>query len=550
MWRDDLLAGIPCAVSAVSDGMASAVVAGVSPVHGLYASFAGPIGGGLTQSTKRMVVTTTTAASLAAGSAVSGVASGSRADALILLTVIAGVLMVVAGLCKLGRYTRFVPHSVMIGFLTGVSVNIIFGQLPDLLGINAHGSTNLQKAIDALSKIGSIDWPTFITGLAAIAAVVLLAPTFVGSFASLIALIVPTLFVVIGGFDSVARVNDAGAIPLGIPIPALPHLSDLSVNVIVGAFSVAVIILVQGAGVAEATPNPDGSLSDVNRDFAAQGAGSILAGFFKGQPVGGSVGSSALNVASGAKTRWASIFGGLWMLLILAAFAGVVGLVAMPTLAAVLIVAAVQSFRIGNIWTIWRTSAISRVSMITTFLATLLLPVAIAVGIGVAVALLLQLNRDAVDLRVVRLSPDGDGRFREEPPPARLPDHEVTVLDVYGSLYYAGSKTLQARLPDATGSQGAAVVLRLRGRTAVGATFIVVLDDYIGRVLAGGGQVYLSGIDVDLFDQFARFDRFSDSPNVHVLAAYPLIGGSTSDAYEMADEWLKSAATPEPDAAS
>ena len=118
---------------------------------------------------------------------------------------------------------------------------------------------------------------------------------------------------------------------------------------VTGALAVAAVVLVQGAGVAESAPNPDGSFSKPNRDFVAQGAGNLASGLFKGQPVGGSVGQTALNIAAGARTRWAAIFSGLWLLVILIVFSGLVGRVAMPTLAAILIFAAAASIRFSRI---------------------------------------------------------------------------------------------------------------------------------------------------------------------------------------------------------
>ena len=119
----------------------------------------------------------------------------------------------------------------------------------------------------------------------------------------------------------------------------------------------------------------------------------------------------------------------------------------MPTLAAVLIMAAIGSIRPHEILTIFRTGREAQIGMVSTFLATLFLPVAAAVGIGVALSLLLQLNREAMDLAVVQLVRQPDGHFIERPAPDRLGDG-VTVLDVYGSLLYAGARTLQARLPN------------------------------------------------------------------------------------------------------
>ena len=456
--RQEAIAGLPGAVGSVPDGMAAAVLTGVNPVFGLYASFAGPTAGGLTASTRLMVITTTSAAALAAGSAVAAVPSDQRPAALFLLTLIAGVLMVVAGLLRLGRYTRFVSHSVMIGFLTGVAVNIVAGQIPDLTGAPSEGRFAIAKAFNVLTDPASIQLASLAVGLAAIGILLLVGRTPWASFAAIVALAIPTIAVIVLDATGVAVVSDVGEIPQGVPLPHLPELNQITFDVILGAMSVAAIVLVQGSGVAESAPNRDGSRSNANQDFVAQGVGNIASSLFRGQPVGGSVGQTALNIAAGARTRWASIFSGLWMLLILVAFGGIVGRVAMPTLAAVLIVAAIGSLRIREVQTVWLTGLSSQIALATTFLATLFLPVAAAVGIGVALSLLLQLNRGAMDLRVVELRKREDGRFEERPAPSSLPDRAVTVLDVYGSLLYAGARTLEARLPN----PGSAIDARCR----------------------------------------------------------------------------------------
>jgi sulfate permease, SulP family len=189
---------------------------------------------------------------------------------------------------------------------------------------------------------------------------------------------------------------------------------------------------------------------------------------------------------------------------ILVAFAGIVGKVAMPTLAAVLIFAAVGALRPFELATIWRTGRRSQIALAATFVATLFMPVAAAVGVGVVLSLLLQLNQEAMDLKVVELVPTGDGRFREQPAPRTLTSHQATVLDVYGSLFYAGARTLQAHLPEVAGADAPAVVLRLRGRTSLGATFFRILASYAEQLGAAGGRLYLSGLDADMAARLAR----------------------------------------------
>jgi sulfate permease, SulP family len=534
--RADLVAGLPGAIASVPDGMASAVLAGVNPVQGLYASFAGPVAGGLTSSTRLMVITTTSAAALAAGSALQSVPADQRPEAIPLLVILVGLVLAAAGLLRLGRYTRFVSYSVMIGFLTGIAVNIVCGQLGDLTGVPAKGAFPLAKAVDVISHPGSINLASLFAGLGALAILLVLARTRVAVVSALIALVVPTVIVAIAGGHSVTRVGDAGDIPRGIPLPHLPDIRFLSFSLITGAFAIAAIVLVQGAGVAEAAPNPGNVPSDSNRDIIAQGAGNLASGFFRGSPVGGSVGQTALNVTAGGRTRWAAIWSGVWMLVILALFSGLVAKIALPTLAAVLIFAGVGSLKPGEIRTILQTGRTSQVAVITTFGATLFLPVAAAVGIGVALSLLLQLNQGAMDVAVVELIPREDGRFEEHDPPATLSSHHVTVLDIYGSLLYAGARTLQAHLPDPADAQAPVVVLRLRRRTSLGATFVKVVTDYAERLAGADGRLYLSGLEPGLTDLLARTGQI-DGP-IQTFEATPLVGESTLAAYLNAEAWL------------
>jgi SulP family sulfate permease len=349
--------------------------------------------------------------------------------------------------------------------------------------------------------------------------------------------VVPAVSVAVFGIDSVSTVSDTGEIPVGLPLPALPDLSMLSIDLVIGALAVAAIVLVQGAGVAESAPDPGRRPPDVNRDFVAQGLANVTSGVFRGVAVGGSVGQTALNLSAGAKNRWASVMSGLWTVLILLVFAGVVGRVPMPTLAAVLIFAAAGSIRPREIATIFRTGRETQIAMVSTFVATLCLPVAAAVGIGVALSLLLQLNREAIDLKVVELVPSPDGRLIERPAPKEL-TAGVTVLDVYGSLRYAGARTLQVRLPNPAHAHRPVVVLRLRGRTSLGATFLIMIADYARSLAAVHGRLYISGLDPELVDWFHNSKLVKADGPIRLVAATDVIGESTIHAVHDAQIWL------------
>jgi SulP family sulfate permease len=125
----------------------------------------------------------------------------------------------------------------------------------------------------------------------------------------------------------------------------------------------------------------------------------------------------------------------------------------------------------------------------------------------------------------------------------------VTALDVYGSLFYAGAKTLDVRLPDPAGAESPVVVLRLRGRTSLGATGLAVLSAYGTRLAASGGRLYLSGVDPALVEQLRRSGRIdgtglNDAAPVHIVEANEVIGDSTNRAYAEAQAWLTETPSP------
>ena len=536
--RRDGLAGLSCAISNVPDGMANGVLVGVNPVYGLYATMLGPGVGGLVASTQLMMITTTAAASLSTSQALGGLQAEARANALFLMVIVVGAFQVLFGLLGLGRLIRFVSYSVTTGFLTGVSVLLILNQLPTVTGYAATGSNRITQTINLLRNLGQINLLSLVLALLTLALAVLLPRTPLSNLGRLVAIVIPSVLVALFNLNSVEIVRDVGQIPHGIPTLVLPSLSGLTANVLTGGLAVAVVILVQGAGVSQSVPNPDGSRRSTSRDFIAQGAGNIASGFFRGLPVGGSLSATALNVIYGARTRWAVVFAGVWMALIVLIFPGVVSYTAMPALGALLILAGASSIKLREVRSIWNTGWSSRLACISTFLAALFLSIQAAVGIGVVLSALLYVNRSSTDISVVELVKRPDGQIEERAPPRHLPSNAVTVLDVYGHLFYAGARTLERLLPTPQGAQNSVVILRLRGLTSAGATLLEVLDNYAGKLEEVNGRLYLSGISERVHDQIIRTGKLHLSGPVHAYDATPIRGQSTRQAVADAQTWL------------
>lgn len=534
----DVIAGLINAVVSVPDGLASAALAGVNPVYGLYSSIAGPLLGSSFVSARLMQVSTTAASALAAGQAVASHPEDDRAPAMFLLVVLIGLWLTLFGLLRFGRLVRFVSHAVMNGFLIGVAVVLILDQLGPLLGVSTEGDNELFQFVDLLGRLEEVGLRTVLAGVIALALMTGLARTRLSGVSSLIALLLPTLLVVVLGWDQVERVSDVSAIPQGLPPLSLPRLDLLSLEIVFAAAAVAVVIGVQGVGVGQMLENPDDIPVDTSRDLIAQGAGNIGAGLISGIPAGGSVGQTALNVKVGAQSRWGGILSGLWMLVIVLLLPGLVGHVPMTVLAALMIASGISAINPTEARSIWRTGGAARWSILVTFLATLVLTIPQAVGVGVLLSVVLHLAESASDVTVRELIRLSDGRISEANPPKRLPSRSVTVLEVYGSLFFAGARTLRDGLPDPEGADQPVVVLRLRGRTRVGSTLIEVLDDYVDDLAEAHGRLYLSGVAPNVARQLRESGKLDQECVVHVFEAEAVRGEATNDAVAEASEWL------------
>jgi len=536
----DGLAGLNSTLGSAPDGMANGILAGVNPVYGLYASMIGPFVGAFFTSTQLMIINATSAAALAANQALIGLTGEQRDRSLFLMVVLVGVFQIVLGLVRAGQLTRFVSYSVMTGFLTGVAGLMVLSQFPTVTGIEASGSNKLSQAIDVIANIRQADPFTLIAGLLALVLVIVLSRTRVGNFSSLVAIIIPSVLVALLHWDTVQTGRNFGEIAPGFPAISLPSLRDLSPNIVVGAFAVSLINIVQSAGVSQSVPNPDGTPRRTSRDIIAQGAANLASGLFRGLPVGGSLSGTALSVLGGAGTRWAAILTGVWMAMLVLLAPSLIAYVAMPALGALLIQAGIQTIKPQDWQQIWETGWPPLLASITTLITTLTLPIDAAVGIGVVLSALLYLLEASGDLSVVELVRHEDGTIEERKHPKRLKDNQVTVLDIYGPLFYASAHTLGRLLPSPLEAKNAVVVLRLRGHTRVGATLIDVLTGYARKLKEGNGRLYLTGMSEVVYEQLERAGKLGKLSNVYTYSASPMRGQSTRAAVADAREWLVS----------
>ena len=548
-WASEATADLAGAVGSVPDGMATAVLAGANPMAGLYASFAGPVSGGLMQSTTVMVVATTSAAAVTTAE-VMGPGPDNPMQTLATLTVLAGAFMLVASRLGFARLMRFVSASVMGGFMFGVGLILILGQLADATGVSTSGGSTLEKAVNTLRQYQSFDRASMLTAAAAIAICLVMGKGRLAALAPVLGIALPTLVLSLFGVEVQTVESSTGPIAVGLPPLVLPDLSLVSPTLVASAAALTVVILVQAAGVGAAYPNADGTTNDVTRDFYAQGGANLAAGVVGGIPVGGSVGQTALNVMAGGRTRWAVILSGLWMLLFIVALGPVLSAVPIPALAGLLILAGFGSLKPAVLARSWRTSRSSAAAAGVTMIATLLVPIHIAVLIGVILSLLLVGVTSARTTTVVALTPIAPGRWRRGPVPEELPPGEVTVVDIGGAATFVSVPRLFEELPKPAASPAGeppvgaaapppiAVVIRMHGHLRTNLTFVTALENYAAAIAGANGLLILCGLQPDTIDQL----RSAGLPaTIPLIAEGDELEGSLSEADDRARAWLASA---------
>lgn len=527
--------------------MGFALIAGVSPVYGLYAAFIATIVGTLTSSSTFMTIAPTNALALVVFSTL-GNSGEVSIEKMVTLTVLVGIFQFAFGLLRLGDLTRYVSNAVMTGFITGAGTLIVLGQLAHLTGYEAEGviswspqlSTAIPRFWDWLIHLPQSHPHTLVMGITATIIIAVLHHTRYKTIATLVAIIITSVFVLVAGWADVPTVEH---VPLGLPQLALPQLAHMP-ELTSGALAMAVLALVQGAALTQTVREPDGTTADTNRDFIGQGLANIVGGFFQGLPSGGSLSRTAVNISAGARTRMANLLAGGMIGLMLIAFGAVIEYVTLAALAGHLVVAAVSLIRIREIRFVWNVNLAARLAMVATFLSTLLLPLEYSIYVGVALSMILFIYSSSHNVKVVRLIPLGDHRFREEAPPKVLPTNSTVIISVHGHLYFAAIQQLEQDLPEIPENAGTVVILRLRNNRYMGSTGIHLLERYAQKLRANGGRLMMTGISNDVFSQLKRTHAIEFFGEENLFPQCEVVFEATEKAMQIATDWLNQKPAP------
>ena len=520
MFRADAVAGLTVAIVALPLSMALGIASGASPDKGLVtAVVAGFLISALGGS--RVQVGGPTGAFVVV---ISNVIAKHGYDGLLLATLLAGAMLVVAGYAKLGQLIKFIPRPVVTGFTAGIAVIIASSQIKDFLGlpIDKVPSDFLPKWQAYFSVIGGIDPATLAIGAGSLAAIVALrkwAPRWPGF---LIAVVGASLAVVAMKLPIDTIGSRFPDIPAGLPMPSLPAIGiDKIRDVLPSAFTIAFLAGIEALLSAVVADGMIGSRHHSNQELVGQGVANLASALFGGLPATGAIARTATNIRAGARTPVAGMLHAAFLLLAILFATRLMAFVPMAALAAILFMVAWGMSEYQGFLSLLRMPNGDRAVLLLTFGLTVLVDLTMAIAVGVTLASLLFMVRMSESVRVDSGStPDAD-----EEPDGDLQDQRdalppgVEVFRITGPFFFGVAGELLDTLRR-LGQSPRIIILRLRLVPMLDASGVTAVEEFVAQAKIAGAEVILSGVQTQPAAMLARVRLGPGASGVRYAADY------------------------------
>ena len=506
--RADLLAGITVAAMAVPQGMAYAMAAGLPPEYGLYTAIIMTAVGALFDSSRQLINGPTNAISIAVLSVLSIIPSvDEKIQAAVLLAFMVGIVQLVITAMRPGDLTRYISHSVIVGFTLGASALLVLDQMKNLLGLASMGGVHdpfLYRFWLTMTQGGDVNTATLSIGLATIATVIGL--RWLKNRLGLrllpeLLITVLAMAVVVAWLGLEARgVRVVGEIPARLPEPRLPTIDyQLIRDLSGGALAIAILGLLEAIAMAKSIAAHTRQKLDMNQQCLSEGLANFTGSFFQCMPGSGSLTRSAINQQAGAVSQWSGVVSAVAVALIMMVFAPYARLIPRAALAGILLVAAWRMIDWRGLYYHLRVTRFDLVIVAATAFSAVAISIEFCVLIGVVLSSLLTVRR-AGRMLLTEFTITPDGAIRE-----RFPDdarcNRLLIYGLEGEMFFGASAVLEShfeRIEQRIDEHTRVVVLRLKRARNADAAGMILLKDFVGRVQARGVHVLLCGVRADL----------------------------------------------------
>ena len=488
----DLSAALTVTVMLIPQGMAYAMLAGLPPIVGLYASIVPLLVCGLLGSSRQLAVGPVAMVSLMVAASVGALAEGGTeayVGLAIVLALMIGVMQFAMGAFRLGFVVRFLSHPVISGFTSAAAIIIGLSQLKHVLGVKLHNSHFVHETvIEAVQTFASWNWPTIGLSLGSVAVLMTirkLAPKVPGAL-----IVVAATTLAVWAFDLGAYgVKTVGEVPSGIPAPTLPTFTlEQLWALLPTALAISLVGFMESISVAKAFAARNKYKVDADQELIALGAANVAASFFGGYPVTGGFSRTAVNAQAGAKTGLASILTALAIAVALLTITPLFAWLPNAVLAAIVIQAVIGLIDVREVVHLWQVRRSDLAQLVLTFFATLGLGIEAGIGIGVAFSLGLVIWRSAMPV-VAELGRAPEGPFwRDLGHGEELATFDdVAVLRLDARLYFANIGKLESEIERIHAERPRHIVLDASAMNDVDSSALTVLVQ-LEQLLGGFGK--------------------------------------------------------------
>ncbi len=487
----DLLAGVTVGMVALPLAMAFGIASGVTPLAGLYTAIIGGFIAALLGGS-RIQVSGPTGAFVVI---VAGIITQHGLSGLLMVTVMAGVILLLLGLTGLGNAVKFVPRPVVIGFTNGIALLIASTQIRDFLGLRmkTNPSEFFERMEQVWSRLPTVNPQALAVGVGSLA-LILIVPRLVKRLpGSIVALVAGTAAVWILDLDVTTVGSLFGRIPSGLPEWDIPNLRlDLVLPLLPSAVTVALLAALESLLSAVVGDTMIGDRHNSSAELIALGTANIVVPMVGGIPVTGAIARTATNARSGARTPVAALVHALTVAIIVLVFAPLATHIPMATLAAVLFVVAYNMGEWREIGTILQMDLPEKTVWLLTFVLTVVADLTVAVEVGMVLAALLYVYRVSQTTTVAPVTRHYIERGRPHVLQDKFIPPYVTILRIHGPFLFGTTDKLAEETADLT-YFNRIVILRLRNMTAIDATGMHALEQFHDRVAKSGRTLLLCG---------------------------------------------------------
>lgn len=489
--RSDLLAGLTVGVVALPLALAFGISSGVGAAAGLVTAVVAGIVAAVFGGSHHQVSGPTGAMAVILAPVVATHGLGTLA----LVTLAAGLIVLVLGLARLGRIVTFIPWPVVEGFTLGIACIIFLQQVPAAVGVSAEaGHNTLVTAVAAVgSAVEAADLPLLAWTLGSVAVVGLAMMALPRVHSSIPASLIGVAAVTVVAELTSAPLARIGALPDSLPVPTLPSvelgaLRDLAGAAVAIAALAAIesLLSIRVAAAMKHTGNPDGTVYEPDRELVGQGLASLASGMFGGMPATGAIARTAVNIRAGARTRLASVTHALVILAVIYLATGPVSRIPLAALAGVLMVTAVRMVSLPSARAVLRVNRSSALTFAVTAVVTLAFDLVQAIEIGLVIAAFFTLRT------IARAA----GVHRDPlPGPAEPGDEHIALYRLEGTMFFGAADRVMAQVTaESTRDDVQVVVLRLSRVHLVDATAAKALAELIEGLEQRGRTVLVKGV--------------------------------------------------------